>query len=89
MTLNPTKCDFEVKSRSLFGFLVTLRGIEEHPDNSGDFGNVPFEMLEDVAQRLSGCMVCITRFMFKTLEKCTPFISAMKTRRKFKWDEEC
>lgn len=32
MRLNPTKCYFEVQAEKLFGFMLTIRGIEENPD---------------------------------------------------------
>src|SRR5207237_6797308 len=81
--LNPKKCVFEVPSKKLLGFIGSYRGIEANPEKLKDI----FKMnspttLKDV-QKLTGCMIALSRFVSRLGERAMPFYKLLKKQDKF------
>src|SRR6266498_5533106 len=86
--LNPKKCVFGVPSGKLLGFIVSYRGIEANPKKLKDIFrmNSPTK-LKDV-QKLTGCMVALSRFISCLGEWAMPFYKLLKKHDKFQWTPE-
>jgi hypothetical protein len=72
LKLNPKKCVFGVPAGELLGFLVSSRGIKVNPENveAIDRMQPPTRLKE--AQRLTGCMAALGRFISKLEERGLP-----------------
>src|SRR5437667_8358481 len=86
--LNPEKCVFGVPSGKLLDFIVSHRGIEANPEKLKDI----FKMnsptaLKDV-QKLTCCMVALSRFVSRLGKRAMPFYKILKTQDKFQWTPE-
>src|SRR6266498_3985387 len=86
--LNPEKCVFGVPSGRLLGFIVSYRGIEVNPEKLKDIlrMNSPTK-LKDV-QKLTRCMVALSRFISRLGERAIPFYKLLKKQDKFQWTPE-
>jgi hypothetical protein len=78
MMLNPTKCVFGVPAGQLLGFTVSHRGIEVNSEKIKAILDIsrPND-LKDV-QRLTGCVVAVSRFINCLGEKALPLYKLMK-----------
>src|SRR5947207_3277546 len=86
--LNPEKCVFGVPSGKLLGFIVSYRGIEVNPEKLKDiFRMNSLTKLKDV-QKLTGCMVALSRFVSHLGEQAMPFYRLLKKQEKFQWTPE-
>src|SRR5436190_18954594 len=61
--LNPEKCVFGVPSGKLLGFIVSHRGIEANPEKLKDIFNMNSPTTLKDVQKLTGCMVALSRFV--------------------------
>jgi hypothetical protein len=88
MMLNPTKCAFGVLAGQLLGLIVSNRGIEVNPKKIKDILDIyrPND-LKDV-QRLTGCVVAVSRFISRLGEKALPLYKLMKESDEFVWTDE-
>src|SRR5436190_13664455 len=86
--LNPEKCVFGVPSGKLLGFIVSYRGIEANPEKLKDIFrmNLPTKLKD--AQKLTGCMVALSRFVSRLEERAMPFYKLLKKQDKFQWTSE-
>src|SRR3954469_1069167 len=86
--LNPEKCVFGVRAGNLLGFMVPERGIEANPEKIAAIQNMkPPKQLRDV-QKLTGCLVALSRFISMLGEKALPLYQLMKKSPIFVWTEE-
>ena len=85
LKLNPEKCVFGVPAGKLLGFLVSSRGIEVNPAKveAIDRMQPPTRLKE--AQRLTGCMAALGRFISKLRERGLPFFKLIKKTGRFDW----
>ncbi|KAK0577724.1 hypothetical protein LWI29_037560 [Acer saccharum] len=89
MKLNPAKCVFGVPSGRFFGYQVHQKGIEVNPEKIQALAKmVSPRTLKDV-QRLTGCLVSLSRFIAKSTDRCLPFFKALKKGKGVKWNEDC
>src|SRR5207237_8810119 len=83
--LNPEKCVFGVPSGKLLGFIMSYRGIEANPKKLKDIFKVnSLTTLKDV-QKLTGCMVALSRFISQLGQRAMPFYKLLKKQDKFQW----
>ena len=78
MRLNPKKCVFEVNVKKCLGFLVDERGIEANLDKIQAILDMQSPIFVKEVQKLTGCVTALGRFMFKSTEKCSPFLKTLK-----------
>jgi hypothetical protein len=88
MMLNPMKCVFGVPAGQLLGFIVSHRGIEVNLEKIKAILEIsrPND-LKDV-QRLTGCMVAVSRFISRLGEKALPLYKLMKKSDEFVWTDK-
>jgi hypothetical protein len=88
MMLNPTKCIFGVPAGQLLGFIISHRGIEVNLEKIKAILDIsrPND-LKDI-QRLTGCMVAVSRFISRLGEKALPLYKLMKKLDEFVWTDE-
>jgi hypothetical protein len=78
LKLNPEKCVFGVKKRKFLGCLVSTKGIEailrmEPPSTKKG------------AQRLTGRLASLNRFISRSAERNLPFFEVLKSTEVFQW----
>jgi hypothetical protein len=88
MMLNPMKCVFRVPAGQLLGFIVSHRGIKVNLEKIKAILDIsrPND-LKDV-QRLTSCMVAVSRFISHLGEKALPLYKLMKKLDEFVWTDE-
>ena len=84
MKLNPAKCAFGVSARKFLGFIVNNGGIEANPEKIKAVLDMPPPSSIKEAQRLTGRIVVLSRFVFRASDKCQPFFQVLK--KAFQWD---
>jgi hypothetical protein len=85
--LNPKKCTFDVPSDILLGNIVSREGIWHNPEKFEAVMKMkPPKCVEDI-QKLTECMVVLSRFISWLGEKGLPFFK-LKAKEKFEWSEE-
>ena len=87
MKLNPAKCAFGVSARKFLGFIVNNQGIEANPDKIKAILDMPPPSSIKEAQRLTGRIAALSRFVSKASDKCQPFFQVLK--KAFQWDTNC
>ncbi|KAL0356313.1 UNVERIFIED_CONTAM: Retrovirus-related Pol polyprotein from transposon [Sesamum radiatum] len=90
LKLNPAKCAFGVQGGRFLGFMVTQREIKVNPLKIKAIMDMKAPMCLNKAQRLTGRVATLSRFISKSAEKSLPFF---KTLRKavssvLIWEEE-
>ncbi|GKV46573.1 hypothetical protein SLEP1_g53545 [Rubroshorea leprosula] len=89
MKLNPLKCTFAVESGKFLGYVVSKKGIEVNPEKvQAVQQREPPRTVKDV-QRLTGRVAALHRFIVKSVERCLPFIKALREPKNFQWTNEC
>ena len=63
LKLNPSKCNFGVRSRKLLGFIVSQRGIEVDPDKVRVILEMPHPCTEKEVRDFLGRLNYIARFI--------------------------
>ena len=87
MRLNPDKCVFGVTRGKCLGFLMDERGIEANPDKILAIKDMKSPTFVKEAQKLTGCVASVGRFLSKSADKCSPFFKTLK-QSKFEWTRE-
>jgi hypothetical protein len=86
--LNPEKCVFRVPAGKLLGLSVSHRGIEANPEKIEAIMRMEASRLQKKAQRLTGCMAALSKFISRLGEKGMPFYKLLKKVDKFQWTIE-
>ncbi|KAM1001899.1 hypothetical protein FF1_002358 [Malus domestica] len=89
MKLNPTKCTFGVSSSGFLGYLVTQRGIEEHPKEIRAILDMKSPTTLKEIQSLTGRAVAFNSFFSLSINRCKLFFKVIKRAQRDKWDDEC
>ena len=87
MKLNPMKCVFGVPAGKLLGFIVSERGIEVNPDKIDAIIKMKKPQCVRDVQRLTGCVLAVSRFVSRLGEKALPLYKLLKKTDKFVWNE--
>ena len=87
--LNASKCSFGVESGKFLGYMVTHRGIEVSPDQIKAIQNLQPPRNPIEVQRLTGMIVALNQFIFKSANRCRPFYLLMNKWKGFEWSEDC
>jgi hypothetical protein len=86
--LNPKKCVFSVPRGMLLGFIVSARGIEANPKKISAITRMgPIRDLKG-AQRVTGCLAALSRFISCLGEKALPLYRLLKKSEHFSWTLE-
>ena len=89
LRLNASKYSFGVGSGKFLGYMVTHRGIEVNPDQVKAINSLqPSRNLKE-AQKLTGMMVALNRFISRSADRCMPFFLLINKWKGFEWTEEC
>jgi hypothetical protein len=86
--LNPEKCVFGVPAGKLLRFIISHRGIEANPEKIAAIMRMEAPRSQKKVQRLTGCMVALSRFISRLGEKGLPFYKLLKKVDKFQWISE-
>ncbi|KAL0433781.1 UNVERIFIED_CONTAM: hypothetical protein Slati_2712400 [Sesamum latifolium] len=81
LKLNPAKCAFGVQGGRLLGFMVTQRGIEANPLKMKAIIDMKAPTCLNEAQRLTGRIAALSRFISKSAEKSLPFFKTLRKAR--------
>jgi hypothetical protein len=81
--LNPEKCFFGVPGGKLLGFIVSHQRIEANPEKIESIMRMEAPQSHKKVQRLTGCMVALSRFISRLGEKGMPFYKLLKKVDKF------
>ena len=73
MKLNPTNCAFGVLAGKFLGFIVNSRGIEANLDKIKAVLNLQPPSNTKEIQCLTGRIAALSRFVFRSSDKCQPF----------------
>ena len=87
MKLNPTKCAFGVSAGKFLGLIVNHRGIEANLEKIKAVLDMPSPSGIKEAQRLTGRIAALSRFVSRASDKCQPFFQVLK--KAFEWDTKC
>src|SRR4051812_20676111 len=88
MMLNPKKCIFRVPAGKLLGFIISQRGIKVNPEKIKAILNINRPTCLKDIQRLTGCVVAVSRFVSRLGEKALPLYKLLKKAYKFAWTDE-
>ncbi|KAL0412165.1 UNVERIFIED_CONTAM: hypothetical protein Slati_3806200 [Sesamum latifolium] len=88
LKLNPAKCAFGVR-RSLLGIHGTHRGIEANPLKIKAIIDMKAPTCLNEAQRLTGRIAALSRFISKFAEKSLPFFKTLRKAKTFEWGTPC
>ncbi|KAL0278040.1 UNVERIFIED_CONTAM: Retrovirus-related Pol polyprotein from transposon, partial [Sesamum radiatum] len=89
LKLNPAKCTFEVQGGCFLGFMLTQRGIEANPLKIKAIIDMKAPTCLNEAQRLTGRIVALSRFISKSAEKSLPFFKTLRKAKTFEWGTPC
>jgi hypothetical protein len=81
--LNPDKCVFGVTSGKLLGFLVSHRGIEANLEKMKTIEAMRRPVHIKDVQKLTGCLVVLSRFISRLAERALPFFKLLRKSRPF------
>ena len=73
MKLNPTKCPFGVSAGKFLGFIVNSRGIEANPNKIKVVLDMRPPSNTKEIQHLTERIAALSRFVFRSSDKCQPF----------------
>ncbi|KAL0421023.1 UNVERIFIED_CONTAM: hypothetical protein Slati_3125200 [Sesamum latifolium] len=89
LKLNPAKCAFGVQGGRFLGFMVTQRGIEANPLKIKAIIDMKGPTCLNKAQRLTGRIAALSRFISKSAEKSLPFFKTLRKAKTFEWGTSC
>ncbi|KAL0313577.1 UNVERIFIED_CONTAM: Retrovirus-related Pol polyprotein from transposon [Sesamum radiatum] len=89
LKLNPAKCAFGVQGGRFLGFMVTQRGIETNRLKIKAFIDMKAPTCLNEAQRLTGRIAALSRFISKSAEKSLPFFKTLRKAKTFEWGTPC
>ena len=84
MKLNPTKYAFRVSAGKFLSFIVNIRGIEANPNKIKAVIDMKPPSNTKEIQRQTGRIEALSRFVFRSSDKCQPFFKVLK--KAFHWD---
>jgi predicted transcriptional regulator len=87
MMLNPKKCVFGVPAGKFLGFIISQRGIKVNPEKIKAILNINRSTCLKDIQRLTGCVVIVSRFVSRLGEKGLPLYKLLKKADKFTWTD--
>jgi hypothetical protein len=85
LKLNPEKCVFRVKKGKFLGCLVSTKGIEANPSKIEAILRMEPPSIKKGAQRLTGRLASLNRFIFRSAERNLPFFEVLKSAEVFQW----
>jgi hypothetical protein len=85
LKLNPEKCVFRVKKGKFLGCLVPTKGIEANPSKIEAILRMEPPKSWKGAQRLTGRLASLNRFISRSAEKNLPFFEVLKSTEVFQW----
>ncbi|KAL0458773.1 UNVERIFIED_CONTAM: Pro-Pol polyprotein [Sesamum latifolium] len=89
LKLNPTKCAFGVQGGRFLGFMVTQRGIEANPLKIKAIIDMKAPTCLNEAQRLTGRIAALSRFISKSAEKKPAVLQDVKEGKDIEWGTPC
>ncbi|KAL0454619.1 UNVERIFIED_CONTAM: hypothetical protein Slati_0801100 [Sesamum latifolium] len=89
LKLNPAKCAFGVQGGRFLGFMVTQRGIEANPLKIRAIIDMKAPTCLSEAQRLTGRIAALNRFISKSAKKSLPFFKTLRKAKTFEWGTPC
>ncbi|KAL0462005.1 UNVERIFIED_CONTAM: hypothetical protein Slati_0088100 [Sesamum latifolium] len=89
LKLNPAKCAFRVQGGRFLGFMVTQRGIEANLLKIKAIINMKAPTCLNEAQRLTGRIAALSRFISKSAKKSLPFFKTLRKAKTFEWGTPC
>jgi hypothetical protein len=72
----------------LLGFIISHRGIEANPEKISAITSMKAPTCIKDAEKLTGCMAALNRFISKLGERGLPFFKLFKHQEKFAWTPE-
>jgi hypothetical protein len=85
LKLNPENCVFGVKKGKFLGYLVSPKGIEANPSKIEAILQMEPLKSRKSAQRLTGRMSSLNRFISRSTERNVPFFEMLKSAEVFQW----
>jgi hypothetical protein len=85
LKLNPEKCVFGVKKGKFLGCLVSTKGIEANPNKIEAILRMEPPSTKKGAQRLTGRLASLNRFISRSAERNLPFFEVLKSAEVFQW----
>jgi ribonuclease HI len=85
LKLNPEKCVFGVKKGKFLGCLVSSKGIEANPNKTEAILRMEPPSTKKGAQRLTGRLAYLNRFISRSAERTLPFFEVLKSAEVFQW----
>jgi hypothetical protein len=85
LKLNPEKCVFRVKKGKFLGCMVSTKGIEANPSKIEAILRMEPPSTKKGAQRLTGRLASLNRFISRSAERNLPFFEILKSVKVFQW----
>jgi hypothetical protein len=85
LKLNPEKCVFRVKKGKFLGCLVSTKGIEANLNKIEAILRMELSSTKKGAQRLTGRLASLNRFISRSAERNLPFFEVLKSAEVFQW----
>ncbi|KAL0426565.1 UNVERIFIED_CONTAM: hypothetical protein Slati_2831300 [Sesamum latifolium] len=85
LKLNPARCAFGVQGGHFLEFMVTQRGIEANPLKIKAIIDMKAPTCLNEAQRLTGRIAALSRFISKSAKKSLPFFKMLRKTKTFEW----
>jgi hypothetical protein len=85
LKLNPEKCVFGVKKGKFLGCLVSTKGTEANPSKIEAILRMEPPSTKKGAQRLTGRLASLNRFISRSAERNLPFFEVLKPAKVFQW----
>jgi hypothetical protein len=85
LKLNPEKCVFGVKKGKFLGCLVWTKGIKANPNKIEAIVRMEPPSTKKGAQRLTGRLASLNRFISRSAERNLPFFEVLKSAEVFQW----
>jgi hypothetical protein len=85
LKLNPEKCVFGVKKGKFLGCLVSMKGIKAIPNKNKAILRMEPPSTKKGAQRLTGRLASLNRFISRSAERNLPFFKVLKSAEVFQW----
>ncbi|KAL0367034.1 UNVERIFIED_CONTAM: Retrovirus-related Pol polyprotein from transposon [Sesamum radiatum] len=89
LKFNPAKCAFRVQGSRFLGFMMTQREIEANPLKIKAIIDMKAPTCLNEAQRLTGRIAALSRFISKSVEKSLPFFKMLRKAKTFEWGTPC
>ncbi|XP_073098834.1 uncharacterized protein [Elaeis guineensis] len=87
--LNPTKCAFGVTSEKFLEFFISQYEIEANPEKIKTIIDMRHPNTKKKVQQLNGKIIALSRFIFRSAERCLSFFKILRQTKDFSWPNEC